>query len=136
MAIDVPALQPTDAEAIGESVERSEEQHEFLFAENQTRQRRRLPPRLQYEGWQTTEVGLIDAPTRKIMFHSCYGKKHIAPQWILKFYQLDHMIENYECLSADERAKLLDTLYKNIKLHLAITRSNTEERTTKKVTDS
>lgn len=47
MAIEGPPLQTTEDEFIDEGDKQSEKKLEFLYADNQTRQLRRLPPRLQ-----------------------------------------------------------------------------------------
>lgn len=76
--------------------------------------------------------GWIDTGKRKIICHYFYCKEHIDPLYTLKWHQRDLVVENYEGLTADEKAKIQDTSYKNAKAYLLLTNSNNNETTSKK----
>lgn len=46
-------------------------------------------------------------------------------------YQLEHLIDNYGVVTAAEKVKLTDDMYKNARGNLAITKSDSEETATK-----
>ena len=78
--------------------------------------RRRLSPKVAFDngkrpGW------LMN--TNVICFN-CYEKDHISPQCPLKLQNLNHVVKNYEALSADIREKVPDKSYKDAKTYLTI----------------
>lgn len=107
------------------------EQHELFYFGEQVKPSLLLPCLLNLDDGNTSCVGLIDTRSKNVIFHSFYAKIHIAPHCQLKLFQLDQVVKKNDVLTADERATVPDTSYKNVKAYFASTETNTKEIETK-----
>lgn len=64
-----------------------------------------------------------------------FFKKHIAQQCTFKLHQPDSVVESYDGLTVDEKAKVRDTLYNNSRFYLETTNSYADETATEEETD-
>lgn len=91
-AIEVPALQTIEAQAVDEPAKQEDKQYESLHAKNEASQRRRPSPCLQYEGGQSSSVRLVETRNRETTCHSYYCNEHVSPQCTLKLHQTEHLM--------------------------------------------
>lgn len=90
--IEEIAQQTTETEPTDEQVQQSDEQHELLYTDEQTGQRRWLFLRIKYDSEQTSHNGWIDPQINRIICNSCCSKGKTSPQFTLKLHQVDHVI--------------------------------------------
>lgn len=122
--------QTKDTEPCTESIQPNE-QHERLYSDNQIGQRLQFPLRKTYKDDRAPHVGWANHLSRKIICHSCYGKEHISHH-VRWHYTTRQVVTDCDALTADGKATLQDTVYKNDKANLAITENNIYETDTKK----
>lgn len=128
LIIEGQAYQTNETESNTESDHKPQQQHEFFYIDIKTGQRIRLQPCILYEDEPSFRIGWIDPRNRQIFCPYCFNKEHIYPQCALMLHQLDFVLKNYECLRADKKAKVSETLYKNAKAYLVVNKSNIEKR--------
>lgn len=109
LVIEVSALQTTKDETVGDRPNRRKS-NKRLIADNGTRQRRPLPPRLQYEDGQTTLVGWADNLNWKIICHSCYCREQKNPRHHGQVFEYDQDDTNKRYLHRRSREALLELL--------------------------
>ena len=63
-------------------------------------------------------MGWIDTGRSAVICHTCYEAGHIAPQCNLKLYQIDRVVNNYEALDDQTRAKVPSKSYEDAKAYL------------------
>lgn len=98
------AQETMEMDPVNEPIQQTEEQHKFIYTENQAGKCHRLPPRVQYEVGHNYRVGCINTRNRKIICQYYNCKEHIDPQSALTLDQLHHVVETYEGLTNDEKA--------------------------------
>ena len=81
-------------------------------------EQRRLPPRINFESKPTTRVGWVKNYKKKIICYSCYAEGHTSPQYMLKLWQLDQVVTNYEALSEKDLGDVQNNAYNDDKAYL------------------
>ena len=75
----------------------------------------------------TTGVGWIKNDKNMDICNSGYAEGHTSPQCILKLWQLDKVVTNYEALSDKYRADVRDNAYNDAKAYLDLNKKAVEK---------
>lgn len=72
---------------------------------------RRLPDLVKFDDGKTTRVGWLVRLQIDITRHACYGKVRVKRRYDLKMHQTSRIVEKYEAISVDDRARVPATAY-------------------------